>query len=83
MVDVAELTKNIAALAAGPPTELLEADRAALFQAVTQLRDAIQSPLEATLRYSFAVCHFHRIKQAEILLKRRSTRPQFSGSQLT
>ncbi|PSN63194.1 S-adenosyl-L-methionine-dependent methyltransferase [Corynespora cassiicola Philippines] len=51
-MDVSELTKNITALAAsGQP--LPEKERVKLYSAITQLRDAIESPLEATFRFAF------------------------------
>lgn len=55
-IDVAELTKNIAALAASPPTDLSEEARSALYEASGQLREAIMNPWEASLRFGFGVC---------------------------
>lgn len=55
MADVAELTKQLAALAAAPPADLSEEARFGLFAAVNQARDAFMSPLDAALRFSFGV----------------------------
>lgn len=55
MADVAELTKQLAALAAAPPADLSEEARTGLFAAVNQARDAFMSPLDAALRFSFGV----------------------------
>jgi hypothetical protein len=55
MADVAELTKQLAALAAAPPADLSEEARSGLFAALNQARDAFMSPLDAALRFSFGV----------------------------
>lgn len=55
MADITELTKQLIALAASPPTDLSEEARFGLFNAINQARDAFMSPLDATLRFSFGV----------------------------
>lgn len=55
MADVTELTKQLAALAAAPPTDLSEEARFGLFAAINQARDAFMGPLDAALRFSFGV----------------------------
>ncbi|KAF2275665.1 S-adenosyl-L-methionine-dependent methyltransferase [Westerdykella ornata] len=54
-MDVSELTKNIASFAASPPSDLSAEARAGLYGAVSQLRDALMDPLQATLRFAFGV----------------------------
>jgi hypothetical protein len=55
MADVAELSKQLTALAAAPPANLSEEARSGLFAAINQARDAFMSPLDAALRFSFGV----------------------------
>ncbi|KAF1957702.1 S-adenosyl-L-methionine-dependent methyltransferase [Byssothecium circinans] len=55
MADIAELTKQIASLAASPPADLSEEARFGLYTAISQARDAFMSPLDATVRFSFGV----------------------------
>jgi hypothetical protein len=55
MVDIAKLSKQLAALAAAPPADLSEEARSGLFAAINQARDAFMSPLDAALRFSLGV----------------------------
>jgi hypothetical protein len=55
MVDIDQVTKDIAALVDAQPSGLTEFQRVALLDATTRLRDTIRSPLEATLQHAFAV----------------------------
>jgi hypothetical protein len=64
MADVAELTKQLAALAAAPPADLSEEARAGLFAAISQARDAFMGPLDAALRFSFGVYETSAIRLA-------------------
>ncbi|ORY11840.1 S-adenosyl-L-methionine-dependent methyltransferase [Clohesyomyces aquaticus] len=55
MADISELTKQLAALASAPPTDLSEEERFGLFNAINQARDAFMSPRDALLRFSFSI----------------------------